>query len=148
MIFIIFLFLYFNFYISFFTYSLTSKNNEVKSTNQIVKEYVDIMSSLKSDIFLDIDLDRYKDRVFINGNTFLMMAIIAGNVKIVKKLIDKGVDLKIKNYDGDDIFSIAVKYNQKNIIGLLINISDEYEYRYKLKFKEILNNSFKQIGRF
>ena len=56
-----------------------------------------------------------------HGNTYLHLAVIQQNEKLVQNLIDKGIFIDIQNNDGNTALHLAYYINNIEIIKLLIN---------------------------
>jgi ankyrin repeat protein len=55
------------------------------------------------------------------GNTYLHLAVIQQNLKLVQNLLDKGIFIDIQNNDGNTALHLAYYVNNLEIIKLLIN---------------------------
>jgi ankyrin repeat protein len=66
---------------------------------------------------LDIDFI-YEDQ---SGKTILMIAISYRNIEIVKLLLNKNPNLNIKDVYGNDVYALAIRTGNEDIIGLVNN---------------------------
>jgi len=60
-----------------------------------------------------------------DGNTGLIFAAMHGKKEIVKLLIEKGADVKAKNYDGNTALMLAAYNGYKAIVDMLIGAGAE-----------------------
>ena len=61
-----------------------------------------------------------------NGNTYLHLAVIQQNLKLVQKLLDKGIFIDIQNNDGNTALHLAYYINNLHIIKELINCNIDF----------------------
>jgi hypothetical protein len=61
----------------------------------------------------------------MHGNTPLIFASFADQLKLIKYLIEVGADINIKNNSGNNILMIAVNYNNKELADLLKKYGDK-----------------------
>ena len=66
-----------------------------------------------------------------NGNTYLHLAVIQQNLKLVKTLLDKGIFIDIQNNDGNTALHLAYYINNLEIIKLLINNNIDFAIKNK-----------------
>ena len=66
-----------------------------------------------------------------NGNTYLHLAVIQQNIKLVQALIDKGIFIDIQNNDGNTALHLSYYINNIEIIKLLINNNIDFGIKNK-----------------
>ena len=66
-----------------------------------------------------------------NGNTYLHLAVIQQNIKLVQELIDKGIFIDIQNNDGNTALHLSYYINNIEIIKLLINNNIDFGIKNK-----------------
>ena len=66
-----------------------------------------------------------------HGNTYLHLAVIQQNIKLVKALLDKGIFIDIQNNDGNTALHLAYYINNLEIIKLLINNNIDFAIKNK-----------------
>ncbi len=66
-----------------------------------------------------------------NGNTYLHLAVIQQNIKLVQKLLDKGIFIDIQNNDGNTALHLAYYVNNLHIIKILINNNIDFGIKNK-----------------
>ena len=65
------------------------------------------------------------------GNTYLHLAVIQQNIKLIQNLIDKGIFIDIQNNDGNTALHLAYYINNIEIIKLLINNNIDFGIKNK-----------------
>ena len=65
------------------------------------------------------------------GNTYLHLAVIQQNIKLIKVLLDKGIFIDIQNNDGNTALHLAYYINNLEIIKLLINNNIDFAIKNK-----------------
>ena len=65
------------------------------------------------------------------GNTYLHLAVVQQNIKLVQKLIDKGIFIDIQNNDGNTALHLAYYINNLELIKLLINNNIDFGIKNK-----------------
>jgi len=66
-----------------------------------------------------------------NGNTYLHLAVIQQNIKLVQALLDKGIFIDIQNNDGNTALHLSYYINNIKIIKLLINNNIDFGIKNK-----------------
>jgi ankyrin repeat protein len=56
-----------------------------------------------------------------NGNSLLIIATIKGHTEMVEFLVNKGIDINIKNDEGNTALHYAISANRHKIIDILIS---------------------------
>lgn len=67
-----------------------------------------------------------------NGNTYLHLAVIQQNLKLVQVLLDKGTFIDIQNNDGNTALHLAYYVNNLKIIKLLIENNIDFGIKNKI----------------
>ena len=65
------------------------------------------------------------------GNTYIHLAVIQQNIKLIKTLIDKGIFIDIQNNDGNTALHLAYYINNIDIIKLLIENDTDFSIKNK-----------------
>ena len=65
------------------------------------------------------------------GNTYLHLAVIQQNIKLIKALLDKGIFIDVQNNDGNTALHLAYYINNIEIIKLLINNNIDFAIKNK-----------------
>ena len=66
-----------------------------------------------------------------NGNTYLHLAVIQQNIKLVQALLDKGIFIDIQNNDGNTALHLSYYINNIKIIKILINNNIDFGIKNK-----------------
>lgn len=85
---------------TFLTYALKRNNNP-------------IIELILTSPLLDLN---YQDK---KGNTYLHISVIQQNLKVIQKLLDKGISINAKNNDGNTALHFAYYINNLDIIKIL-----------------------------
>ena len=87
----------------------------------------------------------YKDN---NGNSYLHLAVMNQNEKIVKTLIKKGINLNLQNNSGNTALHLAYEYTNGSIIKILTSngINSLIKNKDNKIAKEIKGNKIKKMN--
>lgn len=66
-----------------------------------------------------------------DGNTYLHLAVIQQNIKLIQKLLDKGIFIDIQNNDGNTALHLAYYVNNLHIIKILFNNNIDFGIKNK-----------------
>ena len=125
-------------------YNILSKNpylintedekNETFLSYAIKRNNIDIINLLLTSPIINLTYQNEK-----TGNTYLHLAVIHQNIKLIKELLKKNIFIDIQNNEGNTALHLAYYVNNINIIKLLIenNIDFAIKNRKGLTAEEI-----------
>ena len=91
------------------------ENNETFLSYAIKRNNIDIINLLLTSPILNIT---YQNE--ITGNTYLHLAVLHQNIKLIKELLNKNIYIDIQNKEGNTALHLAYYINNIQIIKLLI----------------------------
>ena len=91
------------------------ENNETFLSYAIKRNNTDIIDLLLTSPILNLT---YQNE--LTGNTYLHLAVLQQNIKLIKELLDKNIYIDIQNNDGNTALHLAYYINNIKIIKLLL----------------------------
>lgn len=117
-------------------YNILSKNpylintedekNETFLSYAIKRNNIDIINLLLTSPIINLTYQNEK-----TGNTYLHLAVIHQNIKLIKQLLEKNVFIDIQNNEGNTALHLAYYVNNINIIKLLIENNIDFGIKNK-----------------
>ena len=117
-------------------YNILSKNpylintedekNETFLSYAIKRNNIDIINLLLTSPIINLTYQNEK-----TGNTYLHLAVIHQNIKLIKQLLEKNVFIDIQNNEGNTVLHLAYYVNNINIIKLLIENNIDFGIKNK-----------------
>ena len=117
-------------------YNILSKNpylintedekNETFLSYAIKRNNIDIINLLLTSPIINLTYQNEK-----TGNTYLHLAVIHQNIKLIKQLLEKNIFIDIQNNEGNTALHLAYYVNNINIIKLLIENNIDFGIKNK-----------------
>ena len=102
------------------------ENKETFMSYAIKRNNTDIINLLLTSPIINLS---YQNE--FTGNTYLHLAVIQQNIKLIKTLLDKGIFIDIQNNEGNTALHLAYYVNNIDIIKLLIENDIDFSIKNK-----------------
>ena len=102
------------------------ENNETFLSYAIKRNNINIINLLLTSPILNIT---YQNE--LTGNTYLHLAVLQQNIKLIKELLNKNINIDIQNNDGNTALHLAYYINNIKIIKLLIENNIDFGIKNK-----------------
>ena len=121
------------------------ENGETIFTNSLINNNYEIYDIILNSSLLNLGFKNNE------GNSYLHLAVINQNEKLIKELIKKGININIQNNNGNTALHLAYKYGNSSIIKLLTknginNLIKNKEGKIAKEIKEIKLNKNKSLN--